>query len=115
MNLGNRISELRKKEKWTQKDLANKLFVADKTISSWEANRTEPSLETIIQLSELFSCSASYLLYGNALKSEIETEIKIKISEKEFKDIELFLKSKASFLMKRCNLILIISQHIENF
>ena len=44
--------------------LASKLYVTDKTISSWESNRTEPSLEMIIKLSEILQCSASYLLYG---------------------------------------------------
>ena len=78
LNLGNRISNLRKRKKWTQNDLANKLFVVDKTISSWESNRTEPSLETIIKLSELFDCSASYVIYGDTEKNNVETEIKIK-------------------------------------
>lgn len=98
MNLGNRISNLRKNKKWTQNDLANKLFVTDKTISSWESNRTEPSLETIIKLSELFDCSASYLIYGNIEKNNIETEIKIKISKDEFNALDLFLKNNAQFL-----------------
>lgn len=98
MDLGNRIANLRKKKKWTQNDLANKLFVVDKTISSWESNRTEPSLETIIKLSELLDCSASYLIYGNAVKNNIETEIKIKVSNEEFKNTELFLERNAKFL-----------------
>lgn len=98
MNLRNRISRLRKQKKWTQNELANKLFVVDKTISSWESNRTEPSLETIVKLSELFGCSASYLLYGDIEKNDIETEIKIKMTEKEFHDIELFLEENARFL-----------------
>lgn len=98
MNLGNRIANLRRRKKWTQNDLANKLFVADKTISSWESNRTEPSLETIIKLSELLDCSASYLIYGDIEKNNIETEIKIKITKDEYKNIELFLNNNASFL-----------------
>lgn len=98
MNLGNRIANLRKRKKWTQNDLANKIFVTDKTISSWESNRTEPSLEIIVKLSELFDCNVSYLIYGNTKKNDIETEIKIKISEDEFKNLELFMKKNAKFL-----------------
>lgn len=98
MNLGNRISDLRKRKKWTQNDFANKLFVTDKTISSWESNRTEPSLETIMKLSELFECNISYLIYGNMEKNNIETEIKIRISKKEFNNLELFMKNNAEFL-----------------
>ncbi len=40
MNLGKRMMDLRKRKKWIQNDLANKIFVTDKTISSWESNRT---------------------------------------------------------------------------
>lgn len=98
MNLGSRISDLRKRKKWTQNELAEKLFVADKTISSWESNRTEPSLEIIIKLSELFDCSASYFIYGDTEKNNVETEIKIKISKEEYKNIELMLISHAKFL-----------------
>ena len=68
MNLGNRIAELRKIKEWSQNDLANKIFVSNKTISSWESNRTEPNLETIVKLSELLDCNASYLIYGNTKK-----------------------------------------------
>lgn len=100
MNLGNRIANLRKRKKWTQNDLANKLFVVDKTISSWESNRTEPCLETIIKLSELFECNVSYLLYGNVDKNDIETEIKVKISKEEFDNLDLFFQSNAEFLVE---------------
>lgn len=80
--------------------MANKIFVTDKTISSWESNRTEPSLETIIKLSELLDCNASFLIYGNTKKNDMETEIKIKLSENEFDKIEFFMKNNAKFLNK---------------
>lgn len=100
MDLGNRITNLRKKKNWTQSDLASQIFVTDKTISSWESNRTEPSLETIIKLSELFDCSASYLIYGDVERNDIETEIKIKISNDEFRRLELFMKNNGEFLQE---------------
>ena len=98
MDLGKRIANLRKSKKWTQDDLAKILFVTDKTVSSWESNRTEPSLEIIIKLSELFDCSASYLIYGNTEKNNIETELKIKISKDEYNNLDVFLKNNAQFL-----------------
>lgn len=69
-----------------------------KTISSWETNRTEPSIEMIIKLSEIFECSVSYLIYGNIVRNDIELEIKVKLTEEEFKYLELFMKDKAQFL-----------------
>lgn len=53
MNIGSRIAKLRKEKCVTQQQLVDKLFVTDKTISSWESNRTEPDLETIIRISEI--------------------------------------------------------------
>ena len=98
MNLGSRITNLRKKKKMTQEELANLLFVSDKTISSWEANRTEPNLEILTKLSEIFDCNVSYLIYGDNVKGDIETEIKIKLTEKEYKELDLLLKQEAIFI-----------------
>lgn len=107
MNLGSRIKDLRSKKKLTQKELADLLFVSDKAISSWEASRTEPSLELIIKLSEIFDCSTSYLIYGNVNKNDIETEIKIKLSEEEYKNLELVMEREAEFLKE--------SHHIDTY
>jgi len=48
MNLGSRIARLRKEKGITQQQLADMIYVTDKTISSWESNLTEPNLEMII-------------------------------------------------------------------
>lgn len=94
MNIGNRIVELRKTKNLSQQDLAEKLFVSDKTISSWEQNRTEPSLELIHKMSEIFSCNISFLVYGDVKRNDIETEIKIKLTEKEWKNLDIFFQKK---------------------
>jgi len=98
MNIGKRISDLRKKNNITQLDLASKLFVTDKTVSSWESDRTEPSLEMIVKLSEILGCSVGYLIYGDNPKNDIETEIKIKITKSEYDRLVSFMKDKAKTL-----------------
>lgn len=98
MSCGKRISVLRKQKGFTQKELADILFVSDKAISSWEQNRTEPSLEFIMKLSEVLECSVSYLIYGDNPKNNIETEIKIKLTENEFKYLDSFMSDNAKFL-----------------
>lgn len=98
MEIGKRIAILRKKNKMTQKELADKLFVSDKAISSWEAGRTEPSLELVVKLSEILDCRASYLLYGDVLKNDIETEIKIKLTKEEYKNLQLLVEREAIFV-----------------
>lgn len=98
MNIGNRIKNLRQNKNITQQQLASTLFISDKTISSWEANRTEPSLEMITKLSEILDCSISYLIYGDISKNDIETEIKIKLTLKEFNQLKSYMKKYATDL-----------------
>ena len=104
MNIGKRLSSLRKKKNITQLDLANKLFVTDKTISSWESDRTEPSLEMLVNLSEVLDCSVGYLIYGDSPKKDVETEIKIKITELEYKNLINFMENNARFLKENRHL-----------
>lgn len=98
MNVGEKISKLRKSKDLTQLDLAEKLFISDKAISSWEQNRTEPSLEMLVKISEIFDCSIGYLVYGDNPKSTVETEIKIKVSENDYKRLLNFMTQKAQFI-----------------
>lgn len=98
MNLGGRIAKLRKEKGITQQQLSDMIYVTDKTISSWESNRTEPNLEMIIKISENLEGSIGYLIYGDNPKNDIETEIKIKLSRDEFEIIESIMKNKAEFL-----------------
>ena len=100
MNYGERISKLRKNKNITQDELASKLFVTDKTISSWESNRTEPSLEMIIKLSEVLECSASYLLYGDNYKDNVEMEIKVRLSKEEYNNLTEIMEEKGRFLLE---------------
>ena len=98
MNIGSRIAELRKRKKWTQEELAQKIYVTDKTISSWESNRTEPSLDTIARLSEILDCRIVYLMYGDVKKNDIETEIKIKLEKDEFSRLNQFMQANAQYI-----------------
>ena len=100
MNYGERISNLRKNKNITQKELASRLYVTDKTISSWESNSTEPSMEMIIKLSEILEYSSSYILHGGNLKDNIEMEIKIKISKEEYDSLNRIMKRDGKFLLE---------------
>ena len=98
MSIGERIKKLRNKKGITQLELANKLFVTDKTVSSCESDRTEPSLEILIKLSELLDCNVGYLIYGDNPKNDIETETKIIITKEEYNELTIFMKNNAKFL-----------------
>ena len=58
----NRIKELRKQKKMTQKELAKHLQIADSTLSYWEQGRYEPDIEALKQLSSFFHVSIDHIL-----------------------------------------------------
>ena len=45
--LSNLLIELRNKKKMTQKEVAEKLHVSDKTVSRWEKDENEPDISTL--------------------------------------------------------------------
>ena len=59
--------ELRKKNGWSQEELAEKLNISRQSVSKWEGGASIPDLDKIIKLSALFSVSTDYLL-----KDELE-------------------------------------------
>ena len=52
--LADKIIELRKKNGWSQEQLAQKLNVTRQSISKWEGAQSVPDLQKIILLSEIF-------------------------------------------------------------
>ena len=67
MILADKITALRKREGWSQEELAERLKVSRQSVSKWEGAQSIPELEKILQLSRLFGVSTDYLL-----KDEIE-------------------------------------------
>ena len=95
--ISTKIKNLRKANNLSQKELAQKLYVTDKTISSWEQGRTEPDIAMIIKLSEIFHCQTDYLLNDNNPKNETEMELKIALTAKEYQDLRILLKAKTTY------------------
>lgn len=62
--IGKFISALRKANGMTQKDLADKLNVSDKTVSRWERDDGAPDLSTIPVIAEIFDVTCDELLRG---------------------------------------------------
>ena len=60
--LGQRIYELRTARGWNQVQLAQKLNITKQTVSNWENENIQPSIEMLVRLSKLFSVSSDYLL-----------------------------------------------------
>ena len=62
--IGKFITALRKANGLTQKELAEKLNVSDKTVSRWERDEGAPDLSLIPVLAEIFGVSCDELLRG---------------------------------------------------
>ena len=64
-NLADRIQQLRREHGLSQEQLAEKLNVSRQAVSKWESAQTQPELDKIIALSELFCVTTDYLLKGS--------------------------------------------------
>lgn len=71
--LSKRINELRLSFGWTQVQLAEKLNITKQTVSNWENDNIQPSIEMLIRLTKIFNVSADYLL-GLEAKTYINTD-----------------------------------------
>ncbi len=57
-----KLKEARKKREFTQDEVAKELGVSRTNITNYETGRTEPDIETLCKLIELYNISADWLL-----------------------------------------------------
>ena len=60
--LGQRINELRTAFGWSQVELAKRLNISKQTVSNWENENIQPSIEMLVRLAKLFNVTTDYLL-----------------------------------------------------
>ena len=60
--LGTRIKELRKAFGLSQVELAMRMEVTKQTISNWENENIQPSIDMLVGLSNVFNVTTDYLL-----------------------------------------------------
>lgn len=74
MILADKITNLRKKEGWSQEEFAERMGVSRQSISKWEGGRSTPDMNKILQMSELFGVSTDVLLKDDlTLEDEVTT------------------------------------------
>lgn len=66
--LNERIKQLRTERGLSQVDLAKILNVSKQSISNWENDNIQPSIEMLIKLSRVFSVSTDFLLGEDSRK-----------------------------------------------
>lgn len=96
--IGKFISALRKANGMTQRELGEKLFVSDKTVSRWECDECTPELSLIPTIAEIFGITTDELLRGERNNPERETansdESTAKQKAKSDKQFRLMLDTK---------------------
>lgn len=64
MNLGSVLSQLRKKNGQSQRELANSIGVSNGAVAMWETDKRQPDLEMLKKIANYYNVSIDYLL-GN--------------------------------------------------
>ena len=67
--LNQRIKELRAAHSMNQVELARELSISKQTVSNWENDNIQPSIEMLLKIAGLFNVSTDYLLGNEPLKT----------------------------------------------
>lgn len=94
MILANKIILLRKKQGWSQEDLAGALNVTRQSVSKWESGTSIPDLNKIIKLSEIFEVSTDYLLKDEIEETTNESNGAEKLTKISIKEVNTFVENK---------------------
>ena len=70
MILADKIINLRKREGWSQEELADRLGVSRQSISKWEGAQSIPDMKKILAMADLFGVSTDYLLTGEVTEKD---------------------------------------------
>lgn len=68
------LTDLRKAQKWTQAELAEKLNYSDKSVSKWERGDALPDLKVLKQTADLFGVTLDYFVTENAAEEREKFE-----------------------------------------
>lgn len=74
MDFNEKLKQLRQNKKWTQEELAEKLFISRTAVSKWESGRGFPSIESLKAISQVFDISIDELLSNSELISIAEKD-----------------------------------------
>ena len=86
------LAEQRKEKGYTQKELAEKLFISDKAVSKWERSLSMPDISLLIPLAELLEVSVTELLEGRRLDPSSE------MNAGKVEELVTFLDERLDFL-----------------
>lgn len=95
MNIGDKISALRKEKNLSQTDLGKAASVSREIIGRYERNEVLPSIEVAAKIADVLEVSLDYLA-GNSKKAAVDKKTMKLIHDIE--DLEPSIKDKLIFL-----------------
>lgn len=113
IKIGRFIAETRKKKNLTQKQLAEKLLISDKTVSKWECGKGLPEVSMMMPLCKELEITVNELLSGESMsdseyKSKAEETIMNLVKEKEESKRKIILSAVVCFLTILSGVIIIL-------
>lgn len=111
MILADKIIEERKKNGWSQEELANKLGVSRQAVSKWESSGSIPDLQRILQMSELFGVTTDYLLKDEIEEEQLNEYVETKTIKVSMEEANQYLdmKSRGSRIVGNATSLCILS------
>ena len=98
MTFAEKILQLRKREGYTQEELADRLAVSRQAISRWEMGTAVPDSSNLLQISKLFSVSTDYLLNDEYISDEDLPKVKEKNKILQMNLSKIAIIGQAAFL-----------------
>ena len=77
------VAAQRKEKGYTQKELADRLFVSDKAVSKWERGLSFPDISLLVPLSQALDVTVMELLQGRKFEAERKDDLRLDLSEVE--------------------------------
>lgn len=68
--ISKKITEKRKQIGMTQNELADALYVTRQAVSKWEMGKSLPSIEVLLEMTELFDVTIDYMLEESDIKDD---------------------------------------------
>lgn len=112
MKFGENLRQMRKRKKFSQEDLAEKVKVSRQSVSKWETGEAYPEMNNILELCKIFHCHIGELVNDqlidvDALDEEIKKNV-VKFKDDQQKNMKILSKT-MSMIAKICKILVTIS------
>jgi transcriptional regulator with XRE-family HTH domain len=104
MSFGDRLKEARIMKGYTQKQLAEKLNIGGTTVTGYEKDNSEPSMNTISKIMEILDVDANFLFQDESYETtqkDKELSEKIKNLAKKYRTLDSFGRQTVDIVLDR--------------